>query len=63
MKLISIVGKEDNMDYIIEKYIINSGLQPEDALKVFEKGWKLSYLPVDSRPRENQKKCKKMLEE
>lgn len=43
MKLLSIVGKkEEHMEKFIGTYLIDSGLQPEDALKVYEKGWKLS---------------------
>ena len=57
MKLLSIVGKESNMNNFISTYLLNSGLQPEDALKVFEKGWKLSCFDYDTVSRDAFKKC------
>jgi V/A-type H+-transporting ATPase subunit I len=61
MKLLSVVGKNENIDSFITKYLLDSGLQPEDALKVLEKGWKLSYFPYDNKPKENLKLCKSIL--
>ena len=40
MKLLSITGKEENIDKFISNYLLDSGMQPEDALKVLEKGWR-----------------------
>lgn len=57
MKLLSIVGKEENMEKFIGTYLIDSGLQPEDALRVYEKGWKLSCFRYDNTAKETLKKC------
>lgn len=62
MKLLSIVGKEENMEKFIGTYLIDSGLQPEDALKVYEKGWKLSCFSYDNTPRETLKKCSDIMD-
>lgn len=62
MKLLSIVGKEENMEKFIGKYLIDSGLQPEDALKVYEKGWKLSCFSYDNTARETLKKCSNIMD-
>ena len=58
MKLLSITGKEENIDDFITKYLIDSGLQTENAIKVFEKGWKLTNFNYDITSKELQKKCK-----
>lgn len=58
MKLLSITGKEENIDDFITKYLIDSGLQTENAIKVFEKGWKLTNFNYDTTSKELQKKCK-----
>ena len=52
MKLLSITGKSDIMNNFIIEYIINSGLQLEDAIKVYEKSWKLTYFEYNTKPRE-----------
>ena len=62
MNLLSIVGKGDNLNSFICKYLLKSGLQPEDALKVYEKGWKLSYYDFDTWPRDAKKQCKELME-
>lgn len=61
MKLLSIVGKENTMDTFISKYLLNSGLQPEDALKVYEKGWNLSCYSYNSEIRDTLKSCKAIM--
>ena len=58
MKLLSITGKEENIDDFIIKYLIDSGLQTENAIKVFEKGWKLTNFKYDSTSKDLQNKCK-----
>ena len=58
MKLLSVVGKEQQIDQFIANYLLESGIQPEDAIKVFDKGWKLSYFNYDNTPRNLQKRCK-----
>ena len=62
MKLLSIVGKEEHIDPFISRYLLTSGLQPENALKVFDKGWKLSYFSYDNTAIEQKKKCQEMMQ-
>ena len=62
MKLLSVVGKEENINSFIINYLLESGLQPENAIKVFEKGWKLSYFNYDNTARELQKECQELAE-
>ena len=61
MELLSIVGKEENMNQFISKYLLNSGMQLEDALKVYEKGWRLSYFNYDPKVKDNLKFCKDLM--
>lgn len=63
MKLLSVVGKEDNITKFISQYLLESGMQPEDALKVYEKGWKLSYFNYDNRAKETLKQCEELMNE
>ena len=63
MKLLSVVGKEENIENFISEYLIESGMQPEDALKVYEKGWKLSYFDYDTRAKETLKRCQNIMDE
>ena len=63
MKLLSVVGKEENMEKFIASYLLESGMQPEDALKVYEKGWKLSYFDYDNRAKDTLKKCEELMKE
>lgn len=62
MKLLSITGKEENIDGFISDYLLDSGLQTEDAVKVFEKGWKLTNFKYDSTAKELLKECKLILD-
>lgn len=62
MKLLSITGKEENIDGFISDYLLDSGLQTEDAAKVFEKGWKLTNFKYDSTAKELLKECKSILD-
>lgn len=62
MKLLSITGKEENIDGFIADYLLDSGLQTEDAVKVFEKGWKLTNFKYDSTAKELIKECKSILD-
>lgn len=57
MKLLSVVGKEEHMNAFICRYLLETGLQPENAIKVFEKGWNLSYFQYDNTPKEIWDKC------
>ena len=60
MKLLSVVGKEENINSFIINYLLESGLQPENAIKVFEKGWNLSYFTYDNTARELQKEFQEL---
>ena len=62
MKLLGITGKSEVMNNFLIKYIINSGLQLEDAIKVYEKGWKLTYFDYNTKPRELVKNIEKLME-
>lgn len=62
MKLLSVVGKEENMDSFISEYLLESGLQPEDALKVYEKGWKLSYFDYDTKAKDALKEFQNIMD-
>ena len=61
MKFLSMTGKEEHLDFIIANDLIGSGFQPENALKVLEKGWKLTYFSYDSRIKEYIKKAENLL--
>ena len=52
MKLLSITGREENIDQFISDYLLDSGMQTENAVKVFEKGWKLTNFKYDSTAKE-----------
>ena len=56
-------GKEKDLDFIIANDLIGSGFQPENALKVLEKGWKLTYFSYDSTIKEYIKKAEKLLKD
>lgn len=52
MKLLRLTGKEQDLDYVIANILFKSGIQLEDALKVLDKGWKLSYFTYNSEIKE-----------
>lgn len=62
MKLLSITGKEENIDKFISDYLLDSGIQTENAVKVFEKGWKLTNFEYDSTAKDLLKECKELLD-
>lgn len=62
MKLLSITGKEENIDEFIAEYLLDSGIQTEDAVKVYEKSWKLANFEYDSTAKDLLKKCKFLLD-
>ena len=62
MKLLSITGKEENIDKFIADYLLESGIQTENAVKIFEKGWKLTNFEYDSTAKELLKACKIILD-
>ena len=62
MKLLSITGKEENIDGFISDYLLDSGMQTEDAVKVYEKGWKLKNFEYDGTAKELMKDCRELLD-
>ena len=48
MRLLSLTGNNEKLDYIIAKYLLKSGIQLENAPKMLEKGWKLTYFSYNS---------------
>lgn len=62
MKLLSITGKEENIDEFVAEYLLDSGIQTEDAVKVYEKSWKLTNFEYDSTAKDLLKKCKALLD-
>ena len=56
-------GNERELDFIIANDLIGSGFQPENTLKVLEKGWKVTYFSYDSTIKEYIKKAKELLNE
>lgn len=62
MKLLSITGKEENIDEFIAEYLLDSGIQTEDAVRVYEKSWKLTNFEYDSTAKDLLKKCKTLLD-
>lgn len=63
MKLLSITGKEEKLNDTIANILLGSGIQPENALKVFEKGWKLSYYTYQPEIKEIIKQAEKLTQE
>ena len=63
MKLLSITGKDTDLEKFLAKNIINLDIQIEDAKKVYKKGWKLEYFSYDYTVKEYIKKCEEVLDE
>ncbi len=63
MEFLSMTGDEKNLDFIIANDLMGSGFQPENALKVLEKGWKVTYFSYDSSIKEYIVKAKELLKE
>lgn len=63
MKLLSITGKDTDLEKFLAKNIINLDIQIEDAKKVYKKGWELEYFSYDYTVKEYIKKCEKVLDE
>lgn len=61
MKFLSMTGNENILDFVIANDLIGSGFQPENALKVLEKGWKLTYFTYDTTIKEYIKKAKNLI--
>ncbi len=63
MKLLSITGKEEKLNDTIANILLGSGIQPENALKVLEKGWKLTYYTYESEIKEIIKQAENLAQE
>lgn len=61
MRFLSITGKVEKIDYIIANYILKSGMHLENAPKMLEKGWKLTYFNYNSEIRDYVKKAETIL--
>lgn len=61
MKFLSMTGNENILDFVIANDLIGNGFQPENALKVLEKGWKLTYFTYDTTIKEYIKKAKNLV--
>ena len=63
MANLNIVGKEEVLDRFVAEYLLNSGMQPENAMQVFENSWHISPYTYDTRAKEQKRKCIELLEE
>lgn len=63
MKLLSITGKDIDLEKFLAKNLLNLDIQIEDAKRVYKKGWKLEYFNYDYTIKEYIKKCEKILDE
>lgn len=61
MRLLSLTGNNEKLDYIIAKYLLKSGIQLENAPKMLEKGWKLTYFSYNSDIRDLTRKTENVL--
>ena len=60
MKLLSITGKDTDLDDFLIKNLLNMDIQIEDAKRVYKKGWKLQYFNYNYTIKEYIKKCEKI---
>ena len=63
MKLLSITGKDTDLEKFLAKNLLNLDIQMEDAKRVYKKGWKLEYFNYDYTIKEYIKKCERLLDE
>jgi len=63
MANLSIVGREEVLDRFVAEYLLNSGMQPENAMQTFETGWNLSPYTYDTKAKEQKRKCEDLFEE
>lgn len=62
MKLLSITGKDSDLELFLARNLLNCSIQMEDAKKIYNKGWKLNYYEYDYRVKEAIKKCTNLLD-
>ena len=60
MKLLGITGNSKNLDKFLANVLFKSDVQIEDAKKIYNKGWKLTYYEYDYKIKETLKKCEKL---
>ena len=61
MKLLGITGNSKNLDKFLANVLLKSDIQIEDAKKIYDKGWKLTYFEYDYKIKETLVKCEKLL--
>lgn len=61
MKLLSITGKDSDLEVFLARNLLNCNIQIEDAKKIYNKGWKLNYYEYDYKVKEAIKKCTNLL--
>jgi len=62
MKLLSITGRDSDLEKFLAKSLMKLDIQIEDAKKIYNKGWKLNYYEYDYRVKEALKKCSNLLD-
>ncbi len=62
MKLLSITGKDSDLEKFLAENLINYDIQIEDAKKIYDKGWKFEYYEYDYRVKEYLKKCLNLMD-
>lgn len=61
MRLLSLIGENEKIDYVIANSLLKSGIQLENSIKFLEKGWKLTYFSYNSEIKETIKKTENIL--
>jgi len=61
MAMLSIVGRESQLDKFVAEYLINNNLHPENATEIFENGWNLSSYTYEGEAKEEKKKCEELM--
>lgn len=62
MKLLSITGKDSDLEKFLAENLINYDIQIEDAKKIYDKGWQFEYYEYDYRVKDYLKKCSNLME-
>lgn len=62
MKLLGITGNSKDLDQFLANILLKSDVQIEDAKKIYDKGWKLTYYEYDYKIKEAIKKCEKLFD-
>ena len=62
MKLLSITGRDSDLERFLARSLLKYNIQIEDAKKIYNKGWKLNYYEYDYKVKEALKKCTNLLD-